>query len=66
MEFHKILVNDDDKSVYIDLTAQNDIMEFIENKEENNKKEEEFIMQYEFGKWMIEGKFIFYLKFSNL
>lgn len=58
MEFHKIFVDDKDKSVLIDLTAEHDIVKFIKNHEEN-KSEEEFIMQFEFGKWMIEGNILF-------
>lgn len=60
MEFHKIHVDDKNKSVLIDLTAEHDIVEFIKNHEEN-KSEEEFIMQFEFGKWMIEGNLSFNL-----
>jgi len=56
MEFHKIIVDDKNKSVLIDMTAELDIVKFLKNHEEN-KSEEEFIMQFEFGKWMIEGKF---------
>ena len=56
MEFHKIYVDDKNKSVLIDLSGEHDVMNFIKN-HENNKVEEEFIMQFEFGKWMIEGNF---------
>ena len=54
MEFQKIHMDDKNKSVLIDLTGEHDIVKFLKNHEEN-KTEEEFMMQFEFGKWMIEG-----------
>lgn len=54
-EFHKIHFDDLNKKAQIDLTAFDEIKKDIINgeKDEDNKN---FITQFEFGKWMIEGK----------
>ena len=49
MEFHKININDKEKQVKIDLSAEID----IRNSEES-KIESEFVFQPEYGGWMIE------------
>jgi hypothetical protein len=61
MEFHKIHIDDENKSVLIDLTAESDIFKFSKKREENMKVEE-FVMQFEYGKWMIES-ILFNFKF---
>ena len=49
-EFHKISVDHKNEIVQIDLSAQEDIFHEIQKDREN----EEFLIQPEFGKWMIE------------
>merc|ERR1712032_827599 len=49
-EFHKIHIDDENKKCLIDLNGFDEIKKSL--KEENNY--EDFITQFEFGKWMIE------------
>lgn len=59
MEFHKIYVDDLQKSVMMDLSAELDVKNFSHY--HDKESEEHFILQYEFGKWMIEGIFIIFI-----
>lgn len=55
MEFHKIYIDDAQKEVLIDLKGEHDIKNFILKNEKISN--EDYFMQFEFGKWMIEGKY---------
>ena len=47
-ELHKITIDEQNKKIYIDLSAQNDIINSM------NKKQEEFHLSHEYGGWMYE------------
>ena len=47
-ELHKISVDEQNKKIYIDLTAQNDIINSVK------QKHEEFHLSHEYGGWMYE------------
>ena len=53
MEVHKVHVDETEKKIKIDLTGEYDIFNHVSIKDSN------FTYQYEYGKWMIEGKFKF-------
>lgn len=51
MEVQKVFVDDKEKKVKIDLTGEYDIFNHSSIIKDSN-----FTYQYEYGKWMIEGK----------
>lgn len=51
MEVHKVFIDEKQKKVKIDLTGEYDIFN-------HSSTNSEFTFQFEYGKWMIEGKII--------
>jgi hypothetical protein len=43
------LVDDNNKKVFIDISGEDDVKSFKVNEEDG------YILQFEYGKWMIEG-----------
>jgi hypothetical protein len=49
IELHKVYVDDEEKKALIDLSGNCDVVDFKDTEEKN------FILQHEFGKWMVES-----------
>ncbi len=58
IEIHKIAIDDENKLVQIDQSSQEDVQNFIENSIEDKYN---FLLQFEYGSWMIECKNKLYL-----
>lgn len=50
MEFHKVCIDDDTQKATMDLSGEIDVVKF------DNTPDKQYVLQFEYGKWMIEGK----------